>query len=139
MKKLHYTKPQIDDLIQRLLDKIVASGKKYDYVVGIRNGGIHVSVPLAKALGVPHKTVLISNYDRSGIIERDDFIWKPNGLLVDDLIDSGLTISLFKSNFGSADVAVLLWKQNASYYRQEPEFFAEVKPSEWVVFPWEVE
>jgi len=140
-KTKQYTEQAIDEMVQVLINQIKDSGNQYDYVVGIRNGGINISIPVAEALGLPHKSVKISAYDdmtklKNVQINKGDFEWKPNGLIVDDLIDTGATITSFKKIIGGGDVAVLFWKKEAD--ADDPEFYVEEKPDEWVVFPWEV-
>jgi len=127
-------------MIASLIENIKSSGKQYSCVVGIREGGINVSVPVARALCLPHHSVHISFYDRQnavgGLVSSDGFIWQQNCLVVDDLIDGGKTIECFKSNFGEADVAVLFWHETCHVI---PEYYVHVKPPSWVVFPWEIE
>ena len=109
--KFYVSQSEINRAIDNLFHQIIHSGKRYKYIVGIRNGGMNVSEPLAVLLKLPHKTVGISCYGNSNIrhapIISDDFQWEPNGLLVDDLIDSGSSVIAFKSHFGEADVAVV--------------------------------
>jgi hypoxanthine phosphoribosyltransferase len=131
-------------MIDLLAEKIRKTGKRYEYVVGILDGGGHVAPHIADNLGLPYKTVKISYYDGQTLmpdakIEEHDFDWEPNGLIVDDLIDSGATISLFKQHFGEGHVAVLFWNPMAKKYIRRPEYFVKFKPKQWIVFPWEVE
>lgn len=140
VKTKRYDKSTIDSMIDLLINKIKSSGRQYSCVVGIREGGLNVSVPVARALCLPHHSVHISFYDREnavgGLVSRDDFVWRENCLVVDDLIDDGKTIECFKCNFGEADVAVLFWHENC---RVIPEYYVSVKPPVWVKFPWEIE
>lgn len=136
---MYISQSKIDVAIDNLAHQINQSGKSYKYVVGIRNGGVHISEPIAKALGLPHKTVGISYYGNSKVagdaVISKDFQWEPDGLLVDDLIDTGKTVDCFKDIFGQIDVAVLFWDTN---YKQEPEYYVWEKPDAWVVFSWEL-
>lgn len=143
MDFVNISEQQVANWIEILHNKILFSKKNYECVVGIANGGLNISVPLARKLDIPHFSVKISFYSSAvqtdlGLVIPDvdeNFQWRPNSLLVDDLIDSGKTVDVFKSRFGPADVAVLLWnKQN----KPIPDFFAEEKPKKWVVFPWEI-
>ncbi|MCK9458158.1 MAG: phosphoribosyltransferase domain-containing protein [Proteobacteria bacterium] len=139
MDKLYVSQKEIDQAIDNLLYQIRQSEQHYKYVVGIRNGGVNVSEPIAKALGLPHKSVGISCYGDSKVLHEpiisDDFQWEPDGLLVDDLIDSGRSVIAFKAHFGEADVAVVFWKEGTII----PDYYVYKKPHHWVVFPWEVE
>lgn len=135
---IKYTKTTIDSMIVSLIDKIKSSGRQYGCVVGIREGGLNVSIPVARALCLPHYSVHISFYDRKnavgGLVSRDDFVWQKDCLVVDDLIDGGSTIECFKSSFGEADVAVLFWHDKCHVI---PEYYVHIKPPAWIVFPWE--
>lgn len=134
MKETIVPQEEIDQLIENLIEQIRNSGKQYDYVVGIREGGINVSLPISERLNLPHKTVKISFYDKNGGIDSDGFVFAPNGLLVDDLVDGGKTILTFYDKFGKLDTAVLFWKRGAI----KPEYYGQEKPEGWLVFPWEL-
>lgn len=137
----YLTQFDIDGMIRDLTYQVKSSGRRFTRVVGIANGGLPVSRPLAKALGLPHESVRISHYDGSvlrdtPIIEGD--LSQPTGnLIVDDLIDKGWTINAFDKHFGRRGnaVAVLLWNPHGP----EPDFYVDEKPDAWIVFPWEVE
>jgi hypoxanthine phosphoribosyltransferase len=137
-----YSQQEIDKMIQALIRQIKKSERQYKYVVGIRNGGINISKPIAKALELPHKSVGISCYDgmkklENVKIDEGDFDWEPGGLIVDDLIDTGSTITSFKRFFGEGHVAVLFWRTDAKYYVRRPEYYVDEKPKAWIIFPWE--
>ena len=145
------TPEQVENWIDNIFYQIQESGKKYDYVVGIREGGLNVSLPLACKLGIVHQSVKISFYHEdpddpysvsnlfhcSPIIETDGFECKPNGLIVDDLIDRGKTMQEFVKIYGVMDIAVLLWNEAGTLFEREPTYWAKIKPPKWIVFPWE--
>ena len=126
---------QVDLMIEHLAQVIQPHKTKYQYVVGIANGGLNVSVPLAIKLRLPHASIRISHY--KGRIVREIPIVEgqlPEGscLIVDDLIDDGFTMKTCEKFFGKHDTAVLMRKVG-SY---EPTYYATEKPNEWVIFPW---
>lgn len=126
---------QIEVMLERLFQLISPYQFKYQHVVGIANGGLNVSEPLAKKLGLPHSEIRISHYN--GHIPRTIPIIEgclPDGpcLVVDDLIDGGFTMKTLETHFGKHDTAVLMWKPG-SY---QPTYYAVKKPNEWVTFPW---
>lgn len=151
MKAIVVKQKRVDSLIKKLLDQIDSSGCEYTHVVGIREGGLNISLPIAKALNLPHHSLKISfylpdgtgsdtYYCRQPVVESEGFSWREGGLLVDDLIDQGRTIDYFQNNFGKADVAVLFWnKMGDRFYRKTPKYYGEEKPSGWIVFPWDIE
>lgn len=138
--------PQVDInlMIDDLANHIQHSQKKFDVIVGMENGGLHVSRPLAEILFLPHLSVKISRYDgehyRPQAIVHDNG-FRPNGracLIVDDLIDDGGTMLAYQRNFGMGTqdaIAVLFWNVTAPI---KPDFYCLNKPKEWIVFPWEV-
>ena len=54
MLKITYSQEQIDKMIASLIKMVTMSRKK----VGIREGGLNVSIPVAKALNLPHYSVI---------------------------------------------------------------------------------
>lgn len=131
---------EIDDYIQELACQIEACDRKFSRVVGIVEGGLHISIPLAKILRLPHESVRISWYD--GKTWRDiPFISgklsQPTGnLVVDDLINTGRTMKTFSEYFGLKGnaITVIHWTPTAP----EPDFWVmKKKPKDWIVYPWE--
>jgi hypoxanthine phosphoribosyltransferase len=125
-----------DRYIEQLIRQIQASDIKFGVVVGIANGGLHVSRPIAEALNLPHKSVHISTYRDTPIIENVDFVdIYGEVLLVDDILDSGNTIALFKKHFKKdVYIATLYWKRGSPY---EPNFYVQEKYDSWIKFYWE--
>jgi len=151
MNKIYYTQPEIDELISELIKKIEANHHatwppRFSVVVGIENGGVHISKKVADALELEHKTVKISHYrgDKFGpipIVETNFFhcdLHNRGVLVVDDLVDSGYTIAAFEKYcgiLGLEDAVAVLFKKPTSIYT--PEFYVREETA-WVVFPWEV-
>jgi len=142
MKKIYITPKKLANLQMSLLKQIRNSGRKFTSVVGIANGGLHISKPLAMLLHLPHYSVEISYYDgtkrRKKPVIKTDIKEIHNALIVDDLIDSGGTFETFKNLFELEDnaIAVLFWHKSASI---KPDFYAKIKPEAWLVFYWEKE
>jgi hypoxanthine phosphoribosyltransferase len=126
---------QINLMVWHLAATIRPHKAKYQYVVGIANGGLHISKPLAEQLKLPHAQIRISHYNghmprKIPIIEGQ----LPKGpcLIVDDLIDGGFTMQTCEKHFGKHDTAVLFWNKD-SY---KPTYYVQEKPPLWVTFPW---
>jgi hypoxanthine phosphoribosyltransferase len=139
MDEMYLDQEEIDEMICDLIHQVQNSGKKFSCVVGIANGGLHISIPVAAALGLKHKSVYISYYEkkhkREKPIVRGSFLGS-NCLVIDDLTDTGKTLDSFRERFGSNhDFAVLFWDTKT----QKPEFYVKEKPPNWIVFPWEIE
>lgn len=142
LEKIYVGSTTIDFMILELAESIRKSGIEFEQVVGIERGGLHISQRLAQILNLPHDSVRISCYDDMG--RRSDPIvegWYNSDLrtlVVDDLIDGGTTIKLFKERFlykTTDAVAVLFWREGSI----KPEFYVDKKPEPWLVFFWEQE
>jgi hypoxanthine phosphoribosyltransferase len=136
----------IDLMIVDLIRDIRKSCIPFDIVVGIKNGGLHVSVPISMALHLPHDDVHISFYDEND--ERlsqpaisDIHVYGKKILLVDDLVDSGATLKHFKEQTGLEQgkdfyMACLYWKEHGEF-GEKPDFWVDLKDG-WITFPWEI-
>lgn len=141
-EKLHVSQFEIEGMTRSLALYVKQSGVQFEQVVGIERGGLFVSRPLAAMLGLPHDSVHISCYTEEGKREVPIVEGCYNGdlktLVVDDLIDGGSTIRLFKERFlykFDDRVAVLYWRVGSP----EPEYYVEEKPPRWICFPWEID
>jgi hypoxanthine phosphoribosyltransferase len=134
--------------MEKLNDRI----DEFDVILGIKNGGINVSKPIASFFNKPHLDIHISFYDgeqkliepqlkeiNNCIIEK----LKDNKfLLVDDIVDSGSTLKWFIDNTGlkkgvDFSVASIHWCEENSPDLM-PEFFVSKKSKfDWIYFPWE--
>jgi len=136
--KIYLSQSEIDAMIKELAWQVQISGYRLAQVVGIANGGLPVSEPLADLLGLPHESVRISHYDgqilRATPIIEGCLSHPVGNLIVDDLIDAGWTHNTFAKHFGfeGNEMAVLFWNPAGP----EPEFWVDEKPDAWVVFPW---
>jgi hypoxanthine phosphoribosyltransferase len=110
----------LDSCICRIVGQIKLSGKQYDYVYGIPRGGLVVAVMLSHKLNIP-----------LFLAEGWENITDEEILVVDDVADSGKTLSMYKSY----DIAVVDWKHNISIVR--PTYYANMIGDVWVVYPWE--
>lgn len=143
MDKTYCTPSQIEDmtieLIRQLQEYQVKTIHKYQVVVGIKNGGLHISQPIAQALHLPHREVHISYYDNDTVIENIDFeenYWNYI-LLVDDIVDKGKTVRTFIEKWGhnsQVHIASLFWKPEG---KPEPNFYVKIT-NFWITFPWEI-
>ncbi len=135
------TYAQITSMICELATKVRPFMNGYTNIVGIANGGLHVSRPLAAMLGCSHSSVRISHYDgsvrRAIPIVEGHLPQSTGNLIVDDLIDNGWTMQTFADHFGLEGnmTAVLFWKPGSF----KPDFYVAEKPEGWVHFLWEVE
>ncbi len=102
---IYLSEKEVNTMIKQLAQKIRASKLKFHKIIGIANGGLHVSLPLARMLKLSHLSVRISRYDGQGkrlkpIIAGTLAGERTNNLIVDDMIDDGGTMKLFDKYFG---------------------------------------
>lgn len=140
MNKHPYTFDNYQDGINILYQQIVNSGIKYDYIVGLSRGGLVPAVALSHKLSVPLIPVVWSTTSKKGNIDVMDLVDNPRHklLVVDDILDSGVTMKTFLDYHGKMDVAVLIYN-----YEQEvvPNYYVKsihrsVFPN-WIDFWWE--
>ena len=142
MEYYYITQCEIDDMTNVLISQIRESKRVFQGVIGIANGGLHISHKIAEALNLDHSIAQISCYEgqnfRNNIQVGDLPPLLENQLVIDDLIDTGKTFEFFDELYGVQNhaIAVLFW-QNGSF--QKPDFFVKEKPPQWIVFPWELE
>ena len=144
MNKINITQQQVDHMIVELIYKIQSRGIYFNCVVGIANGGLHVSRPIAKSLNLEHKTIHISHY-KNDVFHESPYIGLcevkagATGLLIcDDLTDGGHSLQTFDKIIGLKGnyTAVLFCGKNSII---KPDFYVEEKPDAWLVLPWEIE
>jgi hypoxanthine phosphoribosyltransferase len=151
--KIHLTSQDFSRMATSLCSQIVPIRDQFEWIVGIERGGIPISTWLSYALGKKHASVKISLYGdddkKKNIVPYVwfDYHWievvKSSFLLVDDIVDSGETLNLFRDisvlNKARYWVAALHWcKENSPY--NKPDFYVETKKKEdWIVYPWEKE
>jgi hypoxanthine phosphoribosyltransferase len=130
-------------MIENLVSQVQNDGRQFTKIVGIKNGGLHISYKLADILKLEHEEVRISHYDGQTFREKpivdDNFRLQEgeNYLIVDDLVDGGSTMLTFKEHFGIRDcdaVAVLFWYPKGKF---KPDYYVREKDEEWLQFPWE--
>ena len=116
-QKIKLSPTNVHNLIIELSKKI---NKKYENIYAIPRGGCIIGVYLSHLLEIPLVTE----------IEEIDPL---KTLVVDDILDSGITLKSFKDkNF---DLAVLHYKPRASII---PTYYAILCPNwKWVIYPWE--
>lgn len=136
-----YSFAEFDEDMHYLIKQIERSNIKYDYVVGIKRGGLVPAVCISNALKIPMHVLNWSTRDfphqqiDSGPLQPGSKV-----LLVDDICDSGETLVRIKDifSFCDFDTAVLLYNVDQvhipTYYAQE---FSRKENSEFINFWWE--
>ena len=134
------------NLAEALAEKVRATGRRYDLVVGIARGGIPVAMVVSDHLDVKIDFVNVKSYNDIGkrtppriLSTLTEGVAGKNVLLVDDLVDQGDTMAFMKKYLmdqkpKSLDTAVMFKKP---WSKAEPDYFLETV-SEWIVFPFEL-
>ncbi len=128
-----------------LAQNVRASGRVYDKLLCITRGGVFVGGLLGHMLNLRNITTIalkLYDFDQQGrVVEQlsapDLPLPGSRILVVDDMLDSGRTLSYIVDKWGgdySIDIAVLYDKGNGTL---RPAFTAREIPDEWVAFPWE--
>ena len=106
---------------------------KFNAIIAPPRGALPIAVHLSHNLNI--KTILIKNVDiLDFLISRDD-----NVLLVDDIVDTGITMNSLVTNIkrsfkiGKLYTASLYYKERSIF---EPNYYC-YKTRDWIVFPYE--
>jgi hypoxanthine phosphoribosyltransferase len=145
MQYLLVSQDEVDTYIYQLIHLV--RWCKPNAIVGICNGGLHVSYPIAEFFNIPHFNLHINLYNNqvkrnAPIINESDIATiQPitgNLLIVDDLVDGGTTMALAVKHLTAPNkrliTAVLYWNKSGCI---KPNFYVVEKPNAWLVFPWE--
>ncbi len=148
MEKLFLTDPQFTETIDHICGAIKESGFIPDIVLSVGRGGMVPARYIADTL--PDSEVsLISAKMYTGVGTRESKpkighlqipVFGKKVLIVDDIIDSGLTIdgvieALQKGKAAQIKTATLAIKR---YSKRLPSFYHLIIDDEvWIVFPWE--
>lgn len=113
----------------------------WEGIVAITRGGLVPGAILARELNVRHvDTVCVSSYDDQDQRVTPEIIKSVSGdgknwLVVDDLVDTGVTVQVVKKMLPKAHYAALYAKPQGK--PTIDTFVTEVSQDTWIVFPWE--
>ena len=149
LEKVLFTKEQLDERLGQMAAEIDAdyAGEEI-LLVGVLKGAVMVMADLARALGshVEMDWMAVSSYGSgtksSGVVrilkDLDRDITGRHVLIVEDIIDSGLTLSWLMSNLGSrgpasVEVCTLLRKPDAAQVDVPVRYIGFDIPNEFVI------
>lgn len=140
-------------LIERLIVLVHKSGWQFDQILCLARGGLRIGDVFSRVFNLPLAILATSSYRENqghtqGDLEIASFITMTQGtlkghvLLLDDLVDSGVTLSgvtqhLLRTypSIESIKTGVLWYKSNSSVM---PDFFVEKLPDDpWIHQPFE--
>jgi len=114
--KIYLSWDDVNELVDKLCEKIVTEIPNIDSVFGLKRGGLIPAVMISHKLGLPWSDVML-----------------PNTLVVDDICDTGVTLL----NTVGCYTAVLHYKPHTSRYT--PSICAVTHDGdEWLNYPWEM-
>ena len=114
--KIYLGWDDINDLVDKLCEKIITEQPNIDSVFGLKRGGLIPAVMVSHKLDLPWSDVMY-----------------PNTLVVDDICDTGNTLTPYKQL--NNPIVTIHYKTSASL---EPNFWFKLAPqNEWIVYPWE--
>jgi hypoxanthine phosphoribosyltransferase len=140
--------------IEKLAIEIDGSGWKFDQIVCLSKGGLRVGDILARLFNVPLGILAVKSYGgEEGRIQGKITIAEhltttcpdlgPRVLLVDDLVDSGISLEKAKQWLGDhydgieAIKTAVIWYKNCSVV--EPDYYGEyLQNNPWICQPFEV-
>ncbi|MFL6100048.1 MAG: hypoxanthine phosphoribosyltransferase [Actinomycetales bacterium] len=149
LEKILFTKEQLDERLGQMAAEIDAdyAGEEI-LLIGVLKGAVMVMADLARKLHTPVEMdwMAISSYGSgtksSGVVrilkDLDTDILGRNVLVVEDIVDSGLTLSWLMANLGSREpkslkIAALLRKPEAAKVDIEASYVGFDIPSEFVI------
>ncbi len=153
MRDLHVSWDEYHRLVERLTVQIYEAGYQFDAILCLARGGLRVGDVISRVYDMPLAILAASSYREAagmqqGQLDISEYITKTGGeiagkvLLVDDLVDSGVTmarvIEHLKQRFCRiSDVrTAVLWYKSVSTFR--PDYFVEyLEDSPWIHQPFE--
>ena len=113
--KIYLSWDDLEDLVDKLCEKIITELPNIDLVHGIPRGGLIPAVMVSHKLGLPFVKAIL-----------------PNTLVIDDIADSGVTLK----NIVGCYTAVLHYKPHTSCVK--PNIYAKKHDGdEWIIYPFE--
>jgi len=147
--KIFYSWQDFDESIQILTNYITMSVWTPDYIVGVKRGGLVPAIKLSHIFDKP--LIMMSCQLRDSkdkevrLYEVEEIPNDRNILIVDDICDSGITLSqiilkFYTNGFSIDNIKTCSLIYNTSqkfivdYYAQEID---RSKEDRWIIFPWE--
>jgi len=153
--KVYYSWQDIEDMTADIIQQIVVDKNNFkpDYVVGLTRGGLIPSTMISHYFQVPMHTLEIKLRDHATVPESNkwmasDAVQGKNILIVDDINDTGETLSWIKQDWEKS--GKVNWESNVRFavlIENEPSQFGRVnyvsksinknENPQWIVYPWE--
>lgn len=150
MSKIYFSWEQYYQLIDELALKILPFVKngEINQILSLARGGCIIGDALSRKFNIPLAIMFTSSYSgtqREGLIICEDIAKQYNHLgnkilIVDDLLDSGITLNAvnqyIQEKYHAQTKTAVLWKKECSSI--DADFIAQLMPSNaWIVQPFE--
>jgi len=153
MADLYVSWSDYHQAIERLAAKVHESGWRFNQIVCIARGGMRVGDIVSRIFKLPLAIIFTSSYVAEGGTRRGEISISEHMammtptlgdrvLLVDDLVDSGVTLEVVKRHLAERNPGVkeirtaVLWYKGVS--RSKPDYFVDhLAESPWIHQPFE--
>ena len=150
MDKISYSWQDFDTDIENLVDQISYRLWIPDYIVGVKRGGLIPAIKLSHYFNKPMIMMSCQLRDSKDtevrLYEVEEIPTDKKILIVDDICDSGVTLSKIILQFYVNGFSIDNVRTCSLFYNSEQNFIVDYaarnwnrsKNKEWIVFPWEV-
>jgi uncharacterized protein len=129
----------IENLVKKTALKIKENNKKYDLIIGIKNGGIIPAKLISRELNI--NDIDFISIKMNQIFTSSNFTRNKKYLLIDDIYDTGKTFSIVNKFFNSFeyDYACLVSRSRITDNNGKIIIMIGeiLNHNKWIVFPWE--
>jgi len=130
--KEYYTWRQYKQDMEFLSGWILRQYREVEHVVGLARGGLVPAVHLSHKLNVP---LIVKQFQTRDGNNKDNVVIPPRSLIVDDINDSGKTLSeVVKYCEGDYRTCTIYYKDSSIF---DVDFYCRNAYNNWIVFPWE--
>jgi hypoxanthine phosphoribosyltransferase len=154
MKDLYVSWDDYHGAIEQLALAIHESGWRFDSLLALARGGLRVGDVISRVYDMPLAILAASSYraaagKEQGVLDIGEFITMTGGslhgrlLLIDDLVDSGVTLTRVIDHLHDRFPAIsevrtgVLWYKASSSFR--PDYFVQhLSTNPWIHQPFEV-
>ena len=127
----------IENLVKKTALKIKENNKKYDLIIGIKNGGIIPAKLISRELNI--NNIDFISVKMNQIFTSSNFPRNKKYLLIDDIYDTGKTFFTVNKFFNSFDFdyACLVSRYRITDNNSKIIIGEILNHNKWIVFPWE--
>ncbi len=127
----------IENLVKKTALKIKKNNKKYDLIIGIKNGGIIPALLISRELDI--NDIEFISIKRNKIFKFNKFHKNKKYLLIDEIYDTGKTFFIVNEYFKrfEYDYACLISRYRIPDNNNKIVSGKILNHKKWIVFPWE--